>query len=585
MGVPPELVVSTEDGVQELMCAICLALPEGPVVTPCHHVFCAGCLDEWLNGVSTGANDSCPACKTQIQTAHGGVSDLRVANPLAWRVLARIKVRCPLNHLGCSAVLEFSELQSHLKSSDEHRGVASSSNNDTKTSSAEANALALKDQGNAKFQARQFTDAVALYSQSISICPNIPSLWGNRAAAYLMLGQHTQCINDCNSALDLDPTFVKAYSRKAKALVELNLRRDAVDTLLKAHKIASEKDSDGAAVGIAQELSRVNTLVEQLENGIKLMENKKYNDANAIFTKLLKTSNATDIVLWTARASLMLGLCDYGLRLTLQVLRREKNNINAYVVRGIALYFSEQYTDATRLIKEALRLDPDYQEAKHWHKVIKGAKTKIDEITTLEQQRDFEHVKELITQLLRTEIPEKAPLYASLYARRGNANYRLELYDAALTDCAHAIYVKDDCKSAWLTKRLALHALGKHEEALKEMQGLMQGWGQNDNVIRHACQQAEFELRKSKRPDYYALLGCKRVATEGEIKNAYRIKAMSVHPDKHADKSEEERKRMEEEFKILGHALEILADRAKRKLYDEGYDREGLLKKLQDHHH
>jgi hypothetical protein len=44
MGFPPELVASTEDAVSEFLCAICRELPEGPMVTPCHHVFCASCL-------------------------------------------------------------------------------------------------------------------------------------------------------------------------------------------------------------------------------------------------------------------------------------------------------------------------------------------------------------------------------------------------------------------------------------------------------------------------------------------------------------------------------------------------------------
>jgi hypothetical protein len=41
--------------------------------------------------------------------------------------------------------------------------------------------------------------------------------------------------------------------------------------------------------------------------------------------------------------------------------------------------------------------------------------------------------------------------------------------------------------------RLALHALGRHEEALKDMQSLMERWGQSDSTIRHACVKDPFE--------------------------------------------------------------------------------------------
>lgn len=102
----------------------------------------------------------------------------------------------------------------------------------------------------------------------------------------------------------------------------------------------------------------------------------------------------------------------------------------------------------------------------------------------------------------------QAPLYATLLAERANGYHRLGRHEESLRDCSRAIYAKDDCRKAWLTKRLALHALGRHEEAVQEMSKLMQGWGQNDATVRHAYQQADFELRKSKRCDYYALMVC-----------------------------------------------------------------------------
>ena len=103
------------------------------------------------------------------------------------------------------------------------------------------------------------------------------------------------------------------------------------------------------------------------------------------------------------------------------------------------------------------------------------------------------------------------------------------------------------------------------------MKGLMDRWGQNDTTIRHAYHKAEFELRKSKRVDYYQLLGCRKLSSEGEIKQAYKAKAMECHPDKHAGEPPALIKQMEEKFKLLGEALEILTTPMKRQLYDEGY--------------
>jgi hypothetical protein len=50
----------------------------------------------------------------------------------------------------------------------------------------------------------------------------------------------------------------------------------------------------------------------------------------------------------------------------------------------------------------------------------------------------------------------------------------------------------------------------------------------------------------------------------------YRARALEQHPDKHMDKPPEELKRIEDGFKLLGEALEVLGDPMKRQLYDEG---------------
>ena len=55
----------------------------------------------------------------------------------------------------------------------------------------------------------------------------------------------------------------------------------------------------------------------------------------------------------------------------------------------------------------------------------------------------------------------------------------------------------------------------------------------------------------SNNTDYYDLLGVSKQAKQDEIKKAYRKLAVKWHPDKHASKSEEEKKEAEEKFKAI----------------------------------
>jgi curved DNA-binding protein len=64
--------------------------------------------------------------------------------------------------------------------------------------------------------------------------------------------------------------------------------------------------------------------------------------------------------------------------------------------------------------------------------------------------------------------------------------------------------------------------------------------------------------------DYYHILGVSRNASEKEIKRAFRRLARKYHPDKNpGDRSAEER------FKEINEAHEVLADRSKRRRYDQ----------------
>jgi len=78
---------------------------------------------------------------------------------------------------------------------------------------------ALKQAGNKAFDLKQYEEAVSQYTMAIEITLDNPNhvYYANRANAYLELFNNEECINDCNKAISIEPTYSKSYYRKAKA--------------------------------------------------------------------------------------------------------------------------------------------------------------------------------------------------------------------------------------------------------------------------------------------------------------------------------------------------------------------------------
>ncbi|KAA1083615.1 hypothetical protein PGT21_001495 [Puccinia graminis f. sp. tritici] len=74
-------------------------------------------------------------------------------------------------------------------------------------------AESLKAAGNQLVSQRDFSAAIAKYTEAIQLDPTNPVYYSNRAAAQSQLGAHDEAIEDALKALEVDPTFAKAYSR------------------------------------------------------------------------------------------------------------------------------------------------------------------------------------------------------------------------------------------------------------------------------------------------------------------------------------------------------------------------------------
>ena len=237
----------------------------------------------------------------------------------------------------------------------------------------------------------------------------------------------------------------------------------------------------------------------------------------------------------------------------MSLLRNNNKDPEALVLRGRALYSQGDNNKAIQHFRSALECDPDYRDAVKYLRMVQ----KVDRLKA-EGNADYKASRWQKATDKYTEALEVDPLNkgtnSKLLQNRALCRVQMKDYKGAINDCERAISLDPSYTKAKKTKANALGQSGDWDEALRELK-ILQEQDQNDPTIAKDIRNAELELKKSKRKDYYKILGIEKNADENQIKKAYRKVALIHHPDKNpGDEQAAER------FKDITEAHETLSN-------------------------
>ncbi|KAM9935077.1 hypothetical protein OXX80_005346 [Metschnikowia pulcherrima] len=108
-------------------------------------------------------------------------------------------------------------------------------------------------EGKEYFTKGDWPKAVAAYTEMVKRAPQDARGYSNRAAALAKLMSFPDAVTDCNKAIELDPTFIRAYIRKANAQLAMREYSSVLDTLTTAR----EKDQELNAGKNLQEIDQL----------------------------------------------------------------------------------------------------------------------------------------------------------------------------------------------------------------------------------------------------------------------------------------------------------------------------------------
>lgn len=330
--------------------------------------------------------------------------------------------------------------------------------------------------GNEAFIAKNYEEAVKLFSQAIELRNDVAGSYVNRASAYASLGKYSEALTDLNRALELNPALPDAYYYRGLVFMDLKLNAQAI-----------------------ADFQKVNEMIPGFASAYYYMalvysnQNDAQSEVNA-YTKAIE-ADSTFIEAYYNRG-LVLGryeLYDEAITDFKKCIELEPGFIMAYINKGVILSFLGKSEQALNDLNTAITIDPNSYLAYYNRAAIyndlgltdsavadyrhAGNIEKKDPriffncgVILLNLRKTDEALSEFSLALVSDSTFTPALINRSIiYRLNGN-------FSAAMADINKAINLTPKEPSPFIYRAILFHALNQNENATNDFLNVLKMW-------------------------------------------------------------------------------------------------------------
>lgn len=418
------------------------------------------------------------------------------------------------------------------------------------------------EQGEILFNSGKYTEAMLIYTQCIERDPMDYQSYHRRATCLFSLGEYANALNDSQRAVDLKPGYLGSVLCMSKCYTQLGEFAEAENCLYIALELGQYTSE------IKEEVENLGNIRSYLDHLQKYESNNDYPNTLLMLDSLLERASEC-LSLKIKKLEVLIQLSDMNAALEYSVVLMETSQDAPIVLYLRARCFSlvGSFDRAKTYLQIALKLDPDYTEAKELVKLLKTLLKSKEEGDRLSLTKNTWRAIDIYTAALLLD-PKNSIYNSAVLSSRAAIHFKCKDYLKAFNDLNRSLVLNSKSVGTYILRGQVYMEISEFELALNDFYYVKQHFSSHPTIEQH-INEAEIQGRLANRKNYYKILQVSEDVDVPQLKKAYKKLALIWHPDKNSSKTET-RERAESAFKDINEAYAILIDPKKRRNYDSG---------------